>query len=157
MKPRTRIGLIVGAIGAVLNVCVAGAFGICGPVLSLIAGAVAGFFAAQQERPFNKNEGGRIGATAGGIAGALVIIGQIIGSLGALLLVQVGGMPTIVGSAPSPSSDVPAQIIYYGAGVGTALCFGIVGAALAAGAGAGAGYLGTPEPAAPPPAENMMS
>ena len=64
MQPRTRIGLIVGMIGLVLNICVAGFVGFCGPFLALVAGGIAGFFAAQQEKPLTKNEGARLGATA---------------------------------------------------------------------------------------------
>ena len=54
MQPRTRIGLIVGVIGLVLNICVAGFIGFCGPVLSLIAGGIAGYFATQQESHLQK-------------------------------------------------------------------------------------------------------
>ena len=57
MQARTRIGLIVGVIGLVLNICVAGFLGFCGPVLSLIAGGIAGFMAVRQEKPLTKNEG----------------------------------------------------------------------------------------------------
>ena len=42
-------------------------------------------------------------------------------------------------------------------GIGTALCFGIIGALLAAGAGAGAGYLGTSESAVVPRPNNPIS
>ena len=42
MQPRTRIGLLVGVIGLVLNICVSGFIGFGGPLLSLIAGDVAG-------------------------------------------------------------------------------------------------------------------
>lgn len=50
MQPRVRIGLIVGAIGLVLNICVAGFVGFCGPFFSLLAGGIAGFLTAQQEK-----------------------------------------------------------------------------------------------------------
>lgn len=154
MQPRIRIGLIVGVIGLVLNVCVAGFVGFCGPVLSLIAGAVAGFFAVQQEKPLAKNQGARAGATAGGIAGGLIIVGQILGGIAALFLMQSRGAQLPFGQIPAASSDASTQIMFYAAGVGTALCFGLVGALLAAGAGAGAGYLATPEQAVVPPPNN---
>lgn len=157
MQPRTRIGLIVGVIGLVLNICVSGFLGFCGPVLSLIAGGIAGFFAAQQEKPFTKNEGARVGATAGGIAGGLIILGQIIGGLGALAYMQASGATLPFGQIPD-MSDPATSIGFYAGGVGTALCFGVVGALLAAGAGAGAGYLGTSnQPTMPPPSQNIMS
>jgi hypothetical protein len=157
MQARTKIGLIVGVIGLVLNICVAGFLGFCGPVLSLIAGGIAGFFAVRQEKPFTKNEGTRAGATAGGIAGGLIIIGQILGGLGALLYMQSSGGPTIFGQVPNFSSDPATQIGFYAGGLGTALCFGIVGALLAAGAGAGAGYLATTDQPMMPPSQNVIS
>lgn len=142
MKPRTRLGLIVGGIGLVLNICVSAFIGICGPIFSLAAGAAAGFLAAQQEKLGIKSEGARAGATAGGIAGGLMIIGQLIGGVGALAYMQVSGTNTIFGQIPS---DPSALVGYYAGGIGTGICFGLIGAALAAGAGAGAGYLATQE------------
>ncbi len=154
MQPRTKIGLIVGVIALVLNICVAGLMGICGPLVSLIAGGIAGLLAAQQEKPATKNEGSRVGATAGGIAGGLVILGQILGGVGALLYFQTSGRP-IFGQTPNLGAP-GAQLGYYAGGFGVALCFGIVGAALAAGAGALAAYLATPDrPVVPPPSENI--
>ncbi|GAB4456313.1 MAG: hypothetical protein Kow0070_06170 [Anaerolineales bacterium] len=152
MKPRIKMGLAIGALGLALNVCVSALVGFCGPVVSLVAGAAAGFFAVQQEKPSAKAEGGRVGAIAGAIAGALVIIGQVIGGLGALAFLQVSGIQLGFGNIPSPSADASTQLIYYLSGMGTSFCFGIVGALLAAGAGAGAGYLATTEQPVSPPA-----
>jgi hypothetical protein len=145
MKPRVKMGLAIGAVGLALNVCVAAFMGICGPVVSLVAGAVAGYFAVQQEKPTIKGEGAKIGAIAGVIAGALVIIGQMIGGLGALAFLQYSGVQFGFGSVPQPSSDSSLQAVYYLSGMGTAFCFGIVGALLATGAGAGTGYAVTQE------------
>ena len=157
MQPRIRIGLIVGLIGLVLNICVSGFLGFCGPVVSLLAGGIAGWFAAQQEKPMAKNEGARAGATAGGIAGGLIILGQMIGGVGALLFMQTSGVQSPFGQIPSLSGDPSSQLIYYASGLGTALCFGIIGALLAAGAGAGAGYLGTPDQPVTPPSQDIAS
>jgi hypothetical protein len=157
MQPRTRIGLTIGAIGMVLNICVAGFLGFCGPVLSLVAGGVAGFLAAQQEQQPTKADGARAGATAGGIAGGLIILGQVIGGLGALAYYQYSGTPLPFGAAPSASAPATEMLIYYLTGAGTGLCFGVIGALLAAGAGAGAGYLVTPDLPAVPPSQNIMS
>lgn len=57
MQPRIRMGLIVGAIGLALNVCVAGFIGLCGPAVSLLGGVIAGFLAAQQEKAALKADG----------------------------------------------------------------------------------------------------
>lgn len=156
MKPRVKMGLAVGAVGLALNVCVAAFMGICGPLVSLLAGAAAGYLAVQQEKPTMKGEGAKVGAIAGAIAGGLVIIGQIIGGVGALAFIQYSGIQFGFGSVPQASSDPSLQAIYYLSGMGTAFCFGIVGALLAAGAGAGTGYVATSEqPAMPfdPPME----
>lgn len=157
MQPRTRIGLIVGVIGLVLNICVAGFIGFCGPFLSLVAGGIAGFFATQQEKPLMKRDGARVGATAGGIAGALIILGQIIGGIGALVYMQTSGVQTPIGQIPDLAGDPATQIGFYAGGMGTALCFGVIGALLAAGAGAGAGYLATTEQPMTPPSQNVIS
>ncbi|HAV79060.1 MAG TPA: hypothetical protein DCX53_17050 [Anaerolineae bacterium] len=145
MQPRIKLGLTIGAIGLVLNICVAGFIGLCGPVLSLIAGAVAGYLTTMQEKPATKSDGARAGAISGAVAGVLIIVGQILGGIGALIYIQSTGAPTLFGDVPSISSD-PAQLVgYYIGGIGTGICFGVVGALLAAGTGAGAGYLATTE------------
>ena len=157
MQPRIRLGLIVGAIGLVLNICVSGFIGCCGLIVSLIAGGMAGYFAIQQEKPATKNEGTRVGATAGGIAGGLIILGQIIGGVGALAFTQISGTQVPFGQVPSVSGDPSTQIIFYGAGIGTALCFGVLGAALAAGTGAGVGYFATPDQPPTPLSQDIIS
>lgn len=144
MKPRIKYGLIVGIIGLVLNVCVSAAMGLCGPVMALLAGAVAGFLAAQGEKASSQAYGARLGAVAGGIAGALTSVGQLLGSMGALALFQRSGIGLPFGTIPSPSADVSQQLMYYIAGLGVGICFGLAGVFLAALGGAGAGYLGTP-------------
>ena len=156
MQARVKIGLLVGVIGLVLNVCVSGAVGLCGPAVSLVGGALAGYFTARQEKPAAKNAGAKAGAISGAIAGALILIGQVIGAVAALAIMQYSKMSLPFGTLPSASADAATQITFYGAGIGTGLCFGVIGIVLAALAGAGAGYLGTPEQApAEPPMMNM--
>ena len=112
MKPRIRMGLIVGGIGLLLNVCIAALMGICGPFVSLLAGGVAGYLAVQQEKPSIKSEGGKIGAIAGSIAGALVSIGQIIGGVVALSFIQMSGIQSPIGQVPSVNGS-PVEIAAY--------------------------------------------
>ena len=145
MPARTRIGLIVGVVALVLNVCVSGFVGFCGPLLSLIAGAVAGFLTAQGEKAASKSDGARAGAVGGGIAGGLMIIGQVLGGISTLAIAQFTGLKFPLGTIPSPAASPAAQMIYYLGGIGTSLCIGIIGAVLAALAGAAAGYVGTPD------------
>ncbi len=143
MQPKIKVGLLVGAIGLVLNICVASTVGLCGPAVSLVGGALAGFFAARQEKSANKGEGARVGAISGVIAGALILIGQVIAAIGALAFFQFSGLQFPFGQVPSTSADASQQVLYYVSGLGTGVCFGLVGTVLAALAGAGAGYLGT--------------
>ncbi|GAB4581501.1 MAG: hypothetical protein Fur0022_42480 [Anaerolineales bacterium] len=145
MKPRIKFGLLVGVVGMVLNVCVAGFMGLCGPFTALLAGGVAGFFASREEKASSKGEGARVGAFAGGIAGGLVLIGQLLGGLISLAYLQFSGTSVAFGTIPDPSADLSMQLIYYLSGLGTGLCFGLVGIVVAAATGAGAGYLSTPE------------
>jgi hypothetical protein len=143
MRPRFKAGLIIGFIGLVLNVCVSTVFGLCGPFVTLIAGALAGFWAASQEKAPAKGDGASVGAVAGAITGGLMLVGQMLGGVGALLWIQYSGASPIFGSIPDPSAGLAQQAIYYGTGLLTGACFGAVGVALAALAGAGGGYLGT--------------
>ncbi len=143
MRPRFKAGLIIGFIGLVLNVCVSTVFGFCGPFVTLIAGALAGFWAASQEKAPAKGDGASVGAVAGAITGGLMLVGQMLGGIGALLWVQLSGTSPLFGSIPDPSAGLTQQVIYYGTGLITGACFGAVGVALAALAGAGGGYLGT--------------
>ena len=69
----------------------------------------------------------------------------VIGGLGALVYAQSSGLQIPFGQVPSAGGDPAISAVYYGAGFVTALCFGFVGALLAAGTGAGAGYLATTE------------
>jgi hypothetical protein len=143
MRPRFTAGLIIGSIGLILNVCVSTVFGFCGPFVTLIAGALAGFWAASQEKAPAKGDGARLGAVAGAITGGLMLIGQMLGGIGALLWVQYSGTRPLFGTIPGPSAGLSQQVFYYGVGLLTGVCFGAVGVALAALAGAGGGYLGT--------------
>jgi hypothetical protein len=142
MQPRIKIGLIVGVIGLALNACISGLIGLCGPFASLIAGAVAGYFAANQEKLPTKSEGAKAGAIAGAITGGLMIIGQIIGGIVAITIQQSTGNIPFVGSI---DSSMGSQAVFYISGITAGLCFGLFGTALAAGSGAGAGYLATPD------------
>ncbi|NOY99822.1 MAG: hypothetical protein GXP40_11600, partial [Chloroflexi bacterium] len=105
MSPRVKFGLLAGTIGLVLNTCVSGLFGICGPLVSLLAGGAAGFFAARGEKRPAQGEGAKVGAIAGAISGALVLVGQIIGGLAALVFLQSQDFLLQLGVPPSPSNQ----------------------------------------------------
>ena len=153
MKHHVKIGLLVGAIGVVLNACVSFAVGICGPLTATVLGAVAGYFGVQKAALTSKKEGGKMGAVAGTIAGGLAMVGQMLGGMGALVAIQGMHVQPIFGTVPPPSAEASQQLWYYGAGFGTGLCFGVIGLLLAGLAGYGAGYWGAPLGEAAAPAE----
>lgn len=145
MRPRIKLGLIIGAVGLVINVCVSAAMGICGPFLALIVGALSGFLTARQEKLPIKSDSAKAGAISGLIAGGLVLIGQLLGGIGALILVQMSGTPTIFGMKVPEMTGGPETFGYIFGGLATGVCFGLVGVALSAGAGALAAYLSAPD------------
>ncbi len=158
MQPRTKIGLIFGITGLVLNTCFSGFMSVCGPVIALIMGGTAGYLATQQERPTTRNAAAPIGATAGVIAGGLGILGQIMGSVGALVITQTIGMRLPFGQIPTVARDLASQSNLYLSSLGGALCSGVVGALLAAGAGALVAYFTTSDdPAVMPPSQDIIS
>ena len=145
MKARIKFGLIVGGIGLILNICVCFMIGLCGPVVALLAGVIAGLLAAQQEVLTYKKDGALCGATAGGIAGALMLIGQVIAAIGTSVFYQYSNTPTIFGEVPAPTAGSDEQIFYYAGSLLGSFCYGLVGVTLSAIGGAITGYIATSE------------
>jgi hypothetical protein len=80
------------------------------------------------------------------MAGAIVLVGQLIGGIISLTIVQSAGTGTIFGAPPASGSTD--QLVYYASGLGVGLCIGLFGVALAALGGAAGGYVGTSSEAA---------
>ncbi len=147
MSPQLKYGLIVGAVAFVLAMCVTFAIGICGPLVGILAGLGAGFLAAREVQAPTKGDGARVGAIAGGIAGAFTALGQILAGIGTLLfLLQTEATP-LLGQLPQ-AGDSAGQIGYWLGGMGFGVCFGFIGLIVAALCGAGAGYLATSDQSA---------
>jgi len=157
MSLRVRSGLIAGAGGFLLTLCIGVAVGLCGPLGGIAAGAVAGLLTIRGQAALPRNQAARDGAVSGAIAGVLCLFGQLIGTLGSLSLVPAilarngGQLP--FGQLPT-SGDTVGQAAYWVSGLGTGVCFGLIGLALAAGAGAAVAYMMSPQqpPAPQPPA-----
>jgi hypothetical protein len=143
MTARVKYGLIVGAVVMLLNVCVAAVMGICGPVMSLVAGAIAGYLTAREEELPAAGDGARAGAVSGLIAGALVFLGQLIGGIGVLVFLQTSDIPTGFGAVPD-LAETYGLLGFWVAGLALALCLGLGGLVLGALGGAVAGYLAAP-------------
>ena len=139
MAARIKVGLIAGVISLAFTACLSSLFGICGPVVSLIAGALAGYFAAKQETPVSKSEGGKIGAISGAITGGMGFIGQFVGSILALTI-----LPPLMASMGNNSFNaISSEPTYWISGFGTAFCIGLGGVLFSALAGFGTGYIST--------------
>ena len=139
MKPRIRLGLIVGVISLVVTACVSTLMGICGPGVSLFAGAIAGFLTGRGESFPSQGEGAKAGAISGAIAGGVALIGQFIGGIATLTIA-----PTLFESlGTSEYTGYSGDVAYWLGGIGAAFCFGLVGVVLSALTGAAGGYFGT--------------
>ncbi len=151
MSIRVRYGLIAGVISLLVTACAASVFGLCGPVIPLIAGGVAGYLAVRKEMPAIQGDGGKAGAIAGAITGALSILGQIIAGILSLALLP-SLSPGFSNLVPPGSESNP---VYWLSGVATSFCIGFVGVLLGAAGGFAGGYFGWSSnapaaPAAPP-------
>ena len=143
MKPFVKYGLIVGVVSLVVIIPVAVLVGLCGPLVAVIGGAVAGFLTAHFGNIQVKKTGAQQGALAGLITGVFTLVGQIISGLLALTLIQATETPVLFGEAPTFNSPASEQMLFYVGGIGAGACFGLIGLGVAAGFGALAGYLGT--------------
>ena len=139
MRRHIKIGLIVGAVGLVVNIGVTFLIEICGPVTSTIAGIVAGFLSVRITNLPTRSQGAQIGSVSGAIAGVLVLVGQILGSAISLFLAQLLEL-----ALPSTTTNTP-QLAGNFSSISTSLCVGLIGISFSILVGAGAGYFGTTE------------
>ena len=125
MTAKVRWGLIAGLVGLFINTLASLVFPFCGPIASFGIGIIAGFFVSQQEPATTKGEGAQDGAITGLIAGAFILLGQIIGAATNLAIAQTEQYGLIFGPLPDLSSP-EGQAIYWLIGIGVGLCFGLV-------------------------------
>jgi hypothetical protein len=150
MNPQIKNGLLAGAVGAVINFCVSLVLGFCGPLVGLAAGGVAGFLTARGGGFATKGDAAKAGAISGAVAGAVVLVAQVGAGIANLIYIQVSGTQLPFGSVPGAGSSGSEMAIFYGTGLLTGVCIGIVDIVVGALAGAGAGALaGGNAPAAP--------
>jgi len=141
MKSYVKSGLIVGTIALLITIPVTSIYGICGPFISIIAGAIAGYFAINSDKAETKRDNAQSGKLAGLIAGVFIFAGQLIGGIWLMLsYYQRTGYPVILSNDPSVSLTV-----YYFTGVGMTLFLGLVGLLLSTLAGKTIGEFRTPE------------
>lgn len=141
MNPQIKNGLLAGAIGGAVNFCVSLVLGFCGPVVAMAAGGVAAFLTARGGGFATKGDAAKAGAISGAVAGGLVLVTQILAGLANLIYLQVSGTQLPFGSVPGAGSTGTEMAVYYGTGLFTGVCIGLVDVALGALAGAGVGAL----------------
>jgi len=140
MRPEVKYGLILGIASFFITFIMASIAGVCGPFGSIAAGAVAGYLAAKEAQP-NKTRSTKIGGSAGGLAGVFGTVGQLIATIVTLsLLPSMLDDSTPLGAIVTESAAATPALFWI-SGMGTGLCFGIVGVLFAAGAGAGIAYM----------------
>ncbi|MCP4141161.1 MAG: hypothetical protein GY755_12915 [Chloroflexi bacterium] len=155
MKPRIKFGLIVGSVSFLLTACVSMVIGVCGPVVSLLGGAISGYLAAKEEALPTQADGAKAGAIAGAISGGIALLGQF---LGGILTLAV--LPSIMESLGDAFYQQQASGVGYWAGGGVMMiCIGLSGVITSLVTGAAGGYFGTQpqqntsgDEAFPPPA-----
>lgn len=143
MTVKIRWGLIVGVVGLVVNTLASLIFAFCGPIISFGIGIIAGFIVTQREPANSKGEGAQGGAITGLIAGAFILLGQMIGAIGNLVFAQMVEYEPIFGTLPDLGSP-EGQAFYWVIGIGVGLCFGLIDALACVLGGALIGYIRTP-------------
>jgi hypothetical protein len=150
MSPRVKYGLIVGAIGFIINICASTFSGICGPFMALFAGAIAGLLTGREEVTASQGQSAQAGAVSGAIAGTGTLVSQLIAGVVVLAILPELDVELPFGQLPQ-AGNTAEQIGYWIGGLGAGFCFGLVGLVLAAGAGAAVAYfMYKPQPPAMP-------
>jgi len=139
MQPRVKFGLIVGGVSFLVTACVSMAIGVCGPVVSLLGGAIAGFLTAKEEALPTQGDGAKAGAIAGAISGGIALLGQFLGGILALAV-----LPSLMESLGDTFYQQQASGVGYWAGGGVMMiCMGLGGVITSLITGAAGGYFGT--------------
>jgi hypothetical protein len=143
MTAKVRWGVIIGIVGFFVNTIASLIFAFCGPIVSLGIGLIAGFIVSHKEPARTRGEGAQQGALTGLIAGAFILLGQIIGAIGNLVFAQMVEYEPIFGTLPELSSP-EGQAFYWLIGIGVGVCFGLVDTLACVLGGALIGYARTP-------------
>jgi hypothetical protein len=144
MKSSIQWGLIVGGVGLFLNIAVSGFVGLCGPFFTLLAGTLAGWLAVRGQLFPERGQRTTRGAVAGALTGGLMLIGQVIGGILALLFIQSSGAGVFGQPVPTEGPELTG---FWVGGIAVGLCFGLIGTALGSAGGAGLAALTWSAPA----------
>ena len=137
MKPRIMFGLIFGILGMLPSICASGLLGFCGSALMIVLAGGAGLLTGFREKAATRIDGGKAGAIAGALTGALLLIGQI--------LQWILGMSLTAYSHPSSMTNSVGQYVPM---IISTLIIGIISLFVATGVGAAAAFVATPNPQA---------
>jgi hypothetical protein len=109
MSPQIKFGLIVGGIGFLLNICISVTpFGWSGGwVLAGLVGGLASFLAVRAQPLLPAGDAARAGSISGLIAGALLLLGELIAYIAIFFLLSAvaGGFED-----PTTAEQVPAEL-----------------------------------------------
>ncbi len=108
-----KSGLIFGAISFVLILGFTLISPICAPCLGLFLGLAAGYVAGAYGRPVSSGESVRLGGIAGLIAGALGLIGEILGGIINVFTVNAAAVQNIYKTFGMPVTLTQAQVTTY--------------------------------------------
>ncbi len=133
-----KSGLIVGGISVILNLGIALFFPACSICVGILMGLLVGYLAGVFDLPLTSGDCARSGVGAGGIAGAIGLLGNLIGGVINAAVLSPSGNQMINDLLGLPPSD-PATI--WGGQLGVACCIGLVNVVLMMGLGAGGGVL----------------
>ena len=155
-----KAGIIVAAVVLFISICGALLSPLIVPCGALLAGGAAGYLASTFENPTLKNDAVKKGLTAGAIASAGAVLGQIIGAaLNSMLLGPEGAQRLLaqMGYQTGSLSSSATTTAYWVGVVGSAVCLSAVNIVVATGLGALGGLLwwqivgSTKQLASPPP------
>lgn len=136
-----KSGLILGVVALVLMAVTSLLSGLCGPCLALFIGLGAGYLAGVFDKPFESGASAKSGALSGAISGIGALAGQLVGSVGTLLIVGPEQAARLLRQFGLPMDTSSGTAGYYLGGLGTGCCFGLVDLVLMAGLGALGGLL----------------
>ena len=143
MTAQKRWGLITGIIGLIVNTLASLTFAFCGPIVAFGIGIIAGAVVTRKEPASSKGEGTQQGAITGIIAGALIFLGRIVGSINNLVYAQMPQYESIFGTLPDLSSR-EGQTYYWLVGIGVGVLLGLVDALACVLGSAMISYIRTP-------------
>ncbi|MFN8472330.1 MAG: hypothetical protein U0822_09080 [Anaerolineae bacterium] len=137
-----KAGIIFGLLALGLGASMTMISPVCLPPFALLLGLGAGYVGGFFDRPTDSRAALRAGAWAGLIAGVFMVIGQVLGTVGAATFLGPTRSALIMRSMGVPSFTPPgASFGFVGGLIGMLLIVGLVNVLVTGGAGAAGGAI----------------